>query len=189
MSQLLRKIQQILKEKSLPEAKAAHQKFIPGGQKVYGVRTPVLNELAATYKVHGFELSEELWNAGVFEEKLLAVKILERIAKKDPEKTLTLIELFAKDIGNWAICDAMGMQALNPLRKTHAKQIFTLAKKYNRSKDFWQRRLSLVMVEWYTRMPEHHAAIKELMKALEGDSEYYVKKAIVWIKKNFEKGK
>jgi 3-methyladenine DNA glycosylase AlkD len=189
MSQTLKEIQRILKGKSSPEAKAAHQKFIPGEQKVYGVRTPVLNELAATYKIHGFELSEELWNAGVFEEKLLAVKILERIAKKDPEQTLKLIQLFAKDIGNWAICDAMGMQALNQLRKTHAVQIFALAKKYNHSKDFWQRRLSLVMVEWYTRMPEHHSGIKALMKELENDNEYYVKKAIVWIKKNFAKGK
>lgn len=189
MSQTLKAIQKILLEKSSPEAKAAYQKFIPGGQKVYGVRTPVLNELAGVYKVHGFDLSEELWNAGVFEEKLLAVKILERIGKKDPEKTLGLIQLFAKDIGNWAICDAIGMQALNPLRKTHSKQIFTLAKKYNHSTDFWQRRLSLVMVEWYTRMPEHHAVINGLIKALENDNEYYVKKAIVWIKKNFAKGK
>lgn len=189
MSQTLKTIQRILKEKSSHEAKTAHQKFIPGDQKIYGVRTPVLNELAAIYKVHGFELSEELWNAGVFEEKLLAVKILERIAKKDPEQTLRLIQLFAKDIGNWAICDAMGMQALNPIRKTHAKKIFSLAKKYNHSKDFWQRRLSLVMVEWYTRMPEYHKEIKQLMAALVADDEYYVKKAMLWLAKNFSKKK
>jgi 3-methyladenine DNA glycosylase AlkD len=73
--------------------------------------------------------------------------------------------------------------------KTHQKEIFAVAKKYNTSKDFWQRRLSLVLVEWYTRVKELHPQIKQLVKNLEKDEEYYVKKAIVWINKNFTKGK
>jgi 3-methyladenine DNA glycosylase AlkD len=132
---------------------------------------------------------EELWKAGALEEKVLAVKILGKIAKKDPERSLKLVDLFAKNIGNWAVCDAIGMQGLKPILKTHQKEIFTLAKKYNHSPDFWQRRLSLVLVEWYTRIKELHPEIKKLVKALEKDEEYYVKKAIIWITKNFEKGK
>jgi 3-methyladenine DNA glycosylase AlkD len=31
--------------------------------------------------------------------------------------------------------------------------------------------------------------IRKLVKTLENDEEYYVKKAIVWINKNLEKGK
>ena len=53
----------------------------------------------------------------------------------------------------------------------------------------WQRRLSLVMVEWYTRNKAFHPAIKLLVNNLKNDEEYYVKKAIVWINKNFTKGK
>jgi 3-methyladenine DNA glycosylase AlkD len=41
-----------------------------------------------------------------------------------------------------------------------------------------------VLVEWYTRIKELHPEIKELVKTLETDEEYYVKKAIVWINKN-----
>jgi 3-methyladenine DNA glycosylase AlkD len=67
--------------------------------------------------------------------------------------------------------------------------MFALARKLNYSKDPWQRRLSLVMVEWYTRHANFHKEIKELVKHLEDDNEYYVKKAVVWIKRNFEKGK
>ena len=112
-----------------------------------------------------------------------------KIAKKDPERSLKMVALFARNIGNWAVCDAIGMQGLKPILKTHQKQIFDLAKKYNQSADFWQRRLSLVLVEWYTRIKELHPEIKKLVKALENDEEYYVKKAIVWINKNLEKGK
>lgn len=189
MSRELNDIQATLLQNSTPEAKAAYQKFVPGTENVYGVRTPFLNELAQQFKSGGFDLVEELWTAGAFEEKLIAVKLLGKIAKKDPEHSLKMIQLFAKNIGNWAVCDAMGMQGLKPILKTHQKEIFALAWKYNGSKDFWQRRLSLVLVEWYTRIKEHHLEIKRLVKHLEKDDEYYVKKAIVWINKNLAKGK
>ena len=190
MSKELIEIQKILIAKSNPEAKAAHQKFVPGSkEKLYGVRTAVLNELAQQFKHGGFDLVEELWKAGALEEKTLALKMLGKIAKKDPERSLELIQLFAKNIGNWVVCDTMGMQALKPILKTHQKEIFVLAWKYNSSKDFWQRRLSLVLVEWYTRIKELHPEIKRLVRHLENDDEYYVKKAVVWIKKNFNKGK
>jgi 3-methyladenine DNA glycosylase AlkD len=189
MSQQLKEIQKILITNSSPEARAAHQKFVPGKERIYGARMPFINELAGRYKNGGFELIEALWKAGALEEKLLAAKILGKMAKKDPERALKMVELFAKNIGNWAVCDTIGMQGLKPILKTHDKQIFMMAKKYNRSADFWQRRLSLVLVEWYTRVKEMHPEIKKLVKALEHDDEYYVKKAIAWINRNFEKSK
>lgn len=190
MSAQLKQIQAILKAKAIPAAKQAHEKFVPTStEKIYGVRTPVLNELARQFKAGSFGLAEELWKAGALEEKLLAVKIQGKIAKKDPPRALKLTQLFAKNIGNWAVCDAMGMQGLKPILKTHQKEIFALAWKYSSSKNFWQRRLSLVLVEWYTRVKELHPEIKKLVKKLEGDEEYYVKKAVLWVNKNFSKGK
>jgi 3-methyladenine DNA glycosylase AlkD len=190
MSTQLKEIQTILKAKATSEAKKSLEKFVPGtNEKVYGVKTPVLNELANQFKHGGFDLVEELWNAGVFEEKMIAAKMLGKIAKKDPERSLKIVQLFAKNIGNWAICDTIGMQSLKPIVKTHQKEIFALAWKYNSSNDFWQRRLSLVLVEWYTRENALHPEIKKLVTHLLNDEEYYVKKAIVWINKNFSKGK
>jgi 3-methyladenine DNA glycosylase AlkD len=189
MSEQLKAIQKILKANSTEEARASHQKFVPGDEKIYGVRMPFINELAGKYKSGSFELVEELWKAGALEEKLLAVKILGKIAKKDPERSLKMIELFSRNIGNWAVCDAIGMQGLKPILKTHQEEIFDLAIKYNQSPDFWKRRLSLVLVEWYTRIKSLHPEIKKLVRALENDDEYYVKKAITWINKNLDKGK
>jgi 3-methyladenine DNA glycosylase AlkD len=189
MSQQLKEIKKTLSLHATAEAKASYQKFVPGDEKIYGVKMPFLNELAGKYKTGGFDLIESLWKEGSLEEKVLAIKILGKIAKKDPERSLQTVELFAKNIGNWAVCDAIGMQGLKPIVKTHQKEIFALAKKYNSSRDFWQRRLSLVLVEWYTRIKSLHPEIKKLVKNLENDNEYYVKKAIVWINKNFEKGK
>jgi 3-methyladenine DNA glycosylase AlkD len=189
MSSELKTIQKILREKSTPEALAANKKFVPGNIKSYGVRNPVLNELSAQFKPGGFELVKTLWDAGAYEEKIIAVKILQKIAKKDPEHSLQLVQYFTPGIDNWAVCDAIGMQALKKIVKTHQKEIFALAKKCNRSANLWERRLSLVLVEWYTRDNTLHDEIKKLVQPLENDKEYYVKKAVVWINKNFEKRK
>jgi len=102
---------------------------------------------------------------------------------------LKLFRKFSKEIDNWAVCDGLGMQFLRGIVKTHRKEIFDLAKKLSHSKDPWQRRLSLVMVEWYTRHNDAHKEIDKLVHNLANDKEYYVKKAVVWIKRNFKKGK
>ena len=88
MSALLKQIQKELNESSTPEAEAAALKFVPNAEKVYGIRTPVLNEMAKKYKEGGFELVKELWSSGEFEEKMLPAKMLNVICKKDPMLSL-----------------------------------------------------------------------------------------------------
>lgn len=189
MSKQLKEIRQSLSANAEKSNMEFFQKMVPGEQKIYGVKTPVLNELVKKYKSGSFVLAEELWNSGALEEKIIAIKILEKTGKTDPARLFKLFNRFSKEIDNWAVCDGLGMQFLRGIVKTHQQEIFALARKLNHSKDPWQRRLSLVMVEWYTRHADAHKEIKELVKTLENDKEYYVKKAVVWIRKNFAKGK
>lgn len=189
MSALLKEIQQELKNNSTPEAKAAAMKFVPGAEKIYGVRTPVLNVFAKKYKEGGFEMVKELWDAGAFEEKQLAAKMLNVICKKDPSLSLKLVSSFTKDISDWAVCDAVGMQALKPVAEKIQKEIFDLSAKLIKSKNLWERRLSLVIIEVFTKDKALQPEIMKRVKMLENDEEYYVRKAVEWIKRNFEKGK
>jgi len=189
MSNQLKEIQKILKTKADKNNIPFFEKMVPGKQKIYGVKTPELNMIVSQYKAYSFDLAEELWNSGALEEKIIAIKILEKTGKKDPERLLQLFRQFSKIIDNWAVCDGLGMQFLRGIVKTHADEIFATANEFNHSKDLWQRRLSLVMVKWYTRKKEYHDQIKKLVKNLESDKEYYVKKAVLWINKNLEKGK
>ena len=182
-------IKERLKAKGNPAMIAFATKIVPGAQKIYGVKTPELNLIAKEFKSGGFELVKKLWKSGALEEKIIAIKILEQIGGKNPEEALELVKQFSSEIDNWAVCDGLGMQALKGVRKKLDDEIFRLAAKYNCSKDPWQRRLSLVMVEWYTREPSRHNQIKKLVKAVEKDNEYYVRKAVQWINRNFEKAK
>jgi len=78
MSVLLKQIQRELKTHAISKAKAAALKFVPGAKKVYGIRTPVLNEMVKKYKEGGFKLVKELWASGAFEERILAAKMAEK---------------------------------------------------------------------------------------------------------------
>lgn len=183
---MLKEIQSLLNKNSSQKGKESARKFVPSSQNVYGVRMPVINELAKKYKEGGFDIAEALWKSGAFEERVLAAKILGRIAKNNPEKSISLIKQFSKDISDWAVCDTIGMQSPKAINKTHSKEIFSLSGKLIKSKNFWQKRLALVLVEWYTRDKSFHPLIKSLLLKVKDDDEYYVKKAVVWINRNFQ---
>ena len=185
----LKAIQIELNKLGKPETALFIQKMAPGVKRVYGVKMPMLHSIVSQYKSEGFPLIEELWKSGAFEERILAAKLLEKHAASNPDKALKTVKKFSKEIDNWPVCDALGMQSLRGITKTHAKEIFQLADTLNSSPNFWQRRLSLVLVEWFTRDEKYHGAINKLIEPLRKDDEHYVKKAIQWLEKNLEKGK
>ena len=189
MSALLKIIQEEFNSKANNKARASTLKFVPDAVKVYGVRNPIVNEMAKKYKEGGFVLVKELWTSGAFEEKLLAAKMLRLVCKKDPGLSVQLVGNFSKDISDWAVCDTLGMQSLKPIAKLKQKEIFDLSNKLIKSKDLWERRLSLVLIEVYTKDRSLHPEIRKRIKMLENDKEYYVKKAVEWLNRNLKKGK
>ena len=94
MSKQLKEIQKILTERSDKSNIDFFQMMVPGKQKIYGVKTPVLNALAKKYKQSSYGLAEELWNSGALEEKIIAIKLIEKVGKTDPLRVLTLFKNF-----------------------------------------------------------------------------------------------
>ena len=128
-------IRESLAAHSDEKARAAARKFIPSSQNVFGVRVPILNELALKHKAGGFELIEALCNSGAFEERLLAAKLSGKVCKQDPERTLELTKRFAGDISDWAVCDTLGMQGVKGLAAQENAAIFRLSKALVESKN------------------------------------------------------
>lgn len=184
---MLTSIQKILTDNIDLEYKCFLADMVPTSQKVYGVRMPVINDLAKEFKDGGIELVEKLWKSGAYEERLLAAKILGKHSKKNPDKTLQLTHDFSTELTDWAVCDALGMQSLKPIVEKYETEIWQLSDELITSKNPWQRRLALVSVEYYTRFPESHARIKKQMEKVKGDKEYYVMKAVKWLERNMKK--
>ncbi len=183
----LKKIQAELKSNSSESHKTAIQKFVPGSQKIYGVKNPVLNDLAKNYKSLGWELVNLVWKSGAYEERLLAAKLVREISKKEAAEKLKWVKSISKDISDWATCDTVGMQSLKNSNKILREEIFRLSKKLIQSKNLWERRLALVLVEDFTKDHSAHNQIQSLLNIVKKDDEYYVKKAVEWITRNMKK--
>jgi len=172
----------MLRKKANKKVKSSFEKFVPSSEKVYGVRVPILNKIAKEIEEPNFGLIEKLWKSGAFEEKLLAIKILGRICKKDSEKTLNLIREFSRGISDWAVCDTLATQGIRKIVKEKKKEIFDLSRELISSKNFWQRRFAIVLLIELSRQGFAKQKIGKLLKKVENDKEDYVRKAGVWLK-------
>jgi 3-methyladenine DNA glycosylase AlkD len=180
-------IRQSLAAHSDEKARAAARKFIPSSQNVYGVRVPILNELAVRHKAGGFELIEALWKSGAFEERLLAAKLLGKVCKQDPDRALELTKRFAGEITDWAVCDTLGMQGVKGIASQQNAAIFRLSKAFVESKNPWERRLAIVLLTHFTKDRSRRQAIGVIVDRVRKDKEHYVKKAVEWIDRDLRK--
>jgi 3-methyladenine DNA glycosylase AlkD len=169
------------------EAKASFQRFVPTAQKVYGVRLPAINDLASQYKKEGMGLVIELWEAGSFEERLLAAKILGKLAKKEPQRTLQLIGQFSNDIRDWAVCDTLATQSIKAITKEYYREVFALSSQLLVSSNPWKKRLGIVLLNEFTKEERFHRLVRSSLELVKEDKEYYVRKAVQWMERNLEK--
>jgi 3-methyladenine DNA glycosylase AlkD len=184
ISQRLSSIKQALVAKSDEKAKGAFRKFIPTSQHVYGVRVPLLNQLAKEHREGAFELAEVLWRSGAFEEKLLGAKLLGRSCKKDPDRALKLAKEFSGQITDWAVCDTLGMQGVKGITLKKWTELFAWSNKLVKSKNLWKRRLALVLLTHFVKDKDSRAQIEETLARVRGDKEHYVKKAVEWLQRD-----
>ena len=187
VSKRLASIKQTLVATSDAKARAAFKKFIPTSQNVYGVRVPVLNQLAKEHREGGFDLADALWTSGAFEERLLAAKVLGLLCKTNPDQALTLAKKCACEISDWAVCDTLGMQGVRGIAGQKKDELFSWSNKLARSKKPWERRLALVLLTHFVDDKQSRIQIRETLARLSGDKEYYVKKAVAWLQRDLQK--
>lgn len=132
-------------------------------------------------------MAEALWQAGAFEERLLAAKLLGSSCKKDPDKAVRLAKRFASGISDWAVCDTLATQGLRGIAVKKQGELFAWSNKLVKSKNPWERRLSLVLLTHFVKDKELRPQINETLATLSSDKEYYVKKAVEWIKRDIQK--
>lgn len=183
---MIKEIDNFLKQKSNTKAKESWRKFVPSNEKIYGVYLSDINKIVPKYTSGGFKLVEELWESNYLEKRILAAKILGKICKKDPDKTLNLVNKFVNDISDWAVCDTLATQGIRPISKTKQKEILELSKKLIKSKNPWKRRFGIVLLINFKKEPSLKNEILTITKELENDKEYYVKKALEWLKRSLK---
>ncbi len=120
-----------------------------------------------------------------FEVKNLAFIYLEIHYKNIPLKTqLKLLPQWAKYVDNWAHSDTLSKYITRLVENKDTQQpILSIIKKWNASKNLWERRQSLIGLFYYSRTKKSHVEFglaKQLLLPLLNDKEYFVQKAVGW---------
>lgn len=120
-----------------------------------------------------------------FEVKNIAYIFLDKNHKHISLQTqLNILPKWVKHVDNWAHSDSLS-KYLSKLIEHHSTedQMLSIIKKWNNSKNLWERRQSLVSLFYYARTKSKHISFElteELVFPLLKDKEYYVQKAVGW---------
>lgn len=130
-------------------------------------------------------LNEVYKKSNVFEAKNIAFIFLDKHHKHIPLSTqLQTLPHWVKHIDNWAHSDGLS-KYLTRLLEDHSTKsdMLSILKKWNSSKNLWERRQSLVSLFYYARTKTSHIdfeTTKIFVTPLLTDKEYYVQKAVGW---------
>lgn len=120
-----------------------------------------------------------------FEAKNIAFIFLDKNHKHITLQTqLNILPKWVKHIDNWAHSDSLSkyLSKLVEDESTNEKML-SIIKKWNSSKNLWERRQSLISLFYYARTKNKHVSFEltqELVSPLINDQEYYVQKAVGW---------
>jgi 3-methyladenine DNA glycosylase AlkD len=121
----------------------------------------------------------------IFEVKNLAFIFLDKHHKHISLKTqLKTLPQWVEYIDNWAHSDGLSKYLTRLIEdKSTQKEMLIIIKKWNVSKNLWERRQSLVSLFYYSRTKKEYVDFEltqQLVFPLLTDKEYYVQKAVGW---------
>lgn len=149
---------------------------------VLGLRLPVLNAYAKSLSLSHQEL-DDLWkNTNMHEAMTVALLVLIRQKRAIDKSVWLMLKTWIDKIENWEHSD--NLSALYSLVvEFHPDWILPTLKKWNRSKNPWEQRASIVPLIYYAS-PKRKAPpvnlVLELVEPLIPSKDKYVNKAVGW---------
>ncbi|MCX6096446.1 MAG: DNA alkylation repair protein, partial [Candidatus Bipolaricaulota bacterium] len=146
-------LRKLLRSLGRPEAAAGAARAIPGLGESFGVPVPVLGLIAAELSPWGkehpegaFSLVARLWEGKGRDERVLAAKLLERLGKLHPERTLEVASPLVGDLRNWEECDQLASFGLRSVVTARPDLVLPRCADWGRSEARWTRRFAVVVL-------------------------------------------
>ena len=179
----------LLRSLGSEEQVAGAARFIPGMGESYGVPLPALRIIAAELVKWGrhrpaevFALVKQLWHNASRDERVIAAKMLERLGKREPEKTLELAASFVGDIRNWEECDQLACFGLRYVVQRHPEAVLPRCQTWVQSEDKWTRRCGVVVLTSLPKDKGYRPSEREfaILDAVMDDEAREVQDAVAW---------
>ena len=181
-----------------PEYKISSQKFFKEPIKLYGIKTPIIRQIARKYyanvkhlsKRELFDLCETLMSSGYQEDFFIASAWAFRRRKEFEPSDFDRFEKWVKKyISNWATCDDFCTKSLGYLLLDHPDLVPKI-KLWTRSKNQWIKRACAVSMIIPVRKKQNLKDVFDIAVDLLEHPEDMVQKGYGWMLKeaanNFE---
>ena len=157
--------------------KEFHSSLCPNVDKIIGVRTPKLKEVAKQIAKENYK--EFLQNAqDEYYEELVLQGLVIGYAKISIEDTFKYLNEFVPKINSWAVCDITCANI--KIIKKYMKEMWKFLEKYINSNKEYEIRFALVTYLDYFLTDEYIDDILRKIDKIE-NKEYYVQMAIAWL--------
>ncbi|MDH7486215.1 MAG: DNA alkylation repair protein [Anaerolineae bacterium] len=164
-------------------------RFIPGLGESFGVPVPALGliagELARWGQRHAeeaFALVERLWHNGSRDERVIAAKALERLGRRQPEKTLELAASFVGTLRNWEECDQLACFGLREVVQRHPEWVLPRCRAWVQDEERWTRRFAVAVLTSLPKAKAYRPSGEEfaILEAVMADEAREVQDAVDW---------
>jgi 3-methyladenine DNA glycosylase AlkD len=158
--------------------------------KYYNIRVPKIRAL----RKKGFSFSDsqideqwKIWSyiwekSEIFELSLMAIHFVNKRPVEELFAHKKNLVKWVKRIDNWALSDEFS-NVMAKLYEYKPKEFHSVFEKWNKSSCPWERRASMVGLQYYSRLRKKHVPYKTIIKMVNphlGDKHYYVQKAVGW---------
>jgi len=183
-----------LRRKARPSKAVAAQAYLGSPVPVLGVAVPDLRAISSgIYKEHrDLEVDElnrlaaSLWRESTFEEKALAIELMNRYAKRLDDASWRLLDGWAGEASGWGLCDWLGLGPVSTM--VHARPArFREILRWTASKNPWRRRIAAYALRDFVFAGELDRPF-QLLGRLLYDEEFWVQRAVgTWLRECWKK--
>jgi 3-methyladenine DNA glycosylase AlkD len=188
---LLKDIRSRLKAAADPKFEAGLRWFFKEPVTPYGVRTPLLRELArlAYAQVKHWPIADrdrfvtELWKSGMLEEGVIVSHLYRRFAKSCGEREFRMFEKWIDHyVRNWSHCDGVSTWLIAASIANRPGLADRLAR-WTKSKNRWKRRSAAVSLIQEAKQGCNIETIFHICDLLLTDTDDMVRKGVGWLLK------
>ena len=170
------------------------QAYLGSPVPVLGVSVPELRAIVSAFrKEHRAlepgglnRLAAGLWKGSTFEEKALAVEILNRYATMLDDDSWRLMDRWVDEVAGWGLCDWLGSGPVSTIVHVHPTR-FREILRWTTSKNLWRRRIAVYALRDFVRAGELDKPF-QLLERLAYDKEFWVQRAVgTWLRECWKK--
>lgn len=170
------------------------QSYLGSPVPVLGVPVPKLRAIVSAFRrahrdlmeAELIRLASPLWDASSFEEKALAISLVDAYPKILGDASWRLLDRWVDDASGWGLCDWLGLGPIASIVRARPERFADILR-WTKSKNHWRRRIAVYAVHDFVFAGELDEPFQVLERLLY-DEEFWVQRAVgTWLRESWKK--